>query len=221
MDRRENRVDVNTTATLGVVRRREVRNNSSSVPVLLQMTQERRSNSAALASLSQSFSEGLSLDESSGKERSRVDFLPQVESSLVPVLAHIREVIPHNRPDILDRLVTLALLNEMVSVCKKGRSAHGRTLTLRTTPGTSVRGQVDVELWLTKSRTVGERARGVGDCLKLGLGGNVLLNQLLDGSVSGDEFVDQGLHRQARVAGPGIDIWLRFALAVTSGEFQC
>ena len=211
MDSREYRVDVNTTATLGVVRRREVRNNSSSVPVLLQMAQERRGNGAALASLPQSFSKGLSLDESlvlhgGGKERSRVDFLPQVESSLVPVLAHIREIIPQNRPDILDRLVALALLNEMVSVRNKGRSAHGRTLTLRTTPGTSVRGQVDVELWLTESRTVRERAGGVGDGLKLGLGGDVLLDELLEGSVSGEEFVDQGLHCQTGVAGPGVDV---------------
>lgn len=219
MDSREYRVDINTTATLGVVCRREVRNNSSSVPVLLQMAQERRGNGAALASLSQSFSKGLSLDESlvlhgGGKERSRVDFLPQVKSSLVPVLAHIREIIPQNRPDILDRLVALALLNEMVSVRNKGRSAHGRTLTLRTTPGAGVCGQVDVELWLTESRTVRERAGGVGDGLKLGLGGDVLLDELLEGGVSGEEFVDQGLHCQAGVTGPGVDVWLCFTLAV-------
>lgn len=226
IDSRENRVDINTTATLGVVRGRVVRNNSSSVPVLLQMAQERRRNSAGLASLPQSFSEGLSLDESlvlhsSGKKRSSVDFLPQVESSLVPVLAHVREIIPHNRPDVLNRLVALTLLKEMVSVRNKSRSTHGRTVALRTTPGTSVRGQVDVELRLTESRTVGERAGGVGDGLDLGLGGDVLLDEWLEGGVSGEELMDQGLHCQAGVAGPGVDVWLRFTLAIASGECKC
>ena len=154
---------------------------------------------------------------SGGKEGSPVDFLPQVESSLVPVLPHIREIIAQNKPDILDRLVALTLFNEMVSVRNEGRSAHGRTLTLRTIPGTSVRGQVDVELWLTESRAVGERAGGVGDGLKFGLGGDVLLDERLEGGVSGCEFVDQGL----RVAGPGVNVWLRFMLAVASGESQC
>lgn len=106
---RENRVDIHTTASLRIIRGRVVRNDSGSMPVLLQMAQELRRNSAAVTSLSQRFRKGLSLDKSlvlhgSSKERSPIDFLPQIESSLIPVLVHIRQIVPQNRPDILHSL---------------------------------------------------------------------------------------------------------------------
>jgi hypothetical protein len=88
----------------------------------------------------------------------------------------------------------------------QGSGSQSRAITLRTTPSPCVGTLVHVEFGLTQT-TGGKRARGVGDCLDIRLGADILFDHGEEGGVTVLELINQDLHGQGRVTSPSIVVY--------------
>ena len=99
-----------------------------------------------------------------GKERGRVDLLPQIKGGLVPVAGDIVEVELNDRPESLMNMGCVAIYNEPVGVGDNGCGAESWTIALRASPCTRECGFVDVEFRFPKAAS-GDGATWICDLL--------------------------------------------------------
>jgi hypothetical protein len=143
-----------------------------------------------------------------GEERSTRDLLPQVKAGLVPVLGGVGEIVLDYRPDNRLRGGGVAVLNQPLGVADEGNSSQGRAVSLGSAPIAGVLCEVDIELGLPESSSVGQTSRGIRNTLDLGLCHDEVLDLALEGSVV---VVGEGLYDasedQSTVTGPGKVVW--------------
>ena len=185
------------------------------VPEALLEAQDLGSNSiAGVARASDRPGKGRTLNESTvggsdGEERRAVNLFPEIEAGLVPVLGSVSKVVLHDGPDDVLGGIGITVADEPPAVADEGSGTEGRTISLRATPFTGELLEVDHELGLTETGTVGEGTRRVADALKLGLGSSIGLNGVLkSGVVIVGESVDDKLLDKGGVASPGVPVYI-------------
>ena len=141
-------------------------------------------------------------------------------SRLVPVLRHIRQVVPNEGPNNIGGDTGVAIFltgqlghsshargtyNQPLAKVDHGGGSQSRAIPLRPSPRPGKGRLVDIELGFTQS-TRRQVSRGVANALDDGLRGNVVLDGGEEVGVSIPEEIDQGLDDEARVTGPGVEV---------------
>lgn len=163
------------------------------------------------ARLAKLFSKSGSLDESTmrsreGEERRSVDLLPKIITGSVPELDGVCKILLNDGPDLVDGLGAVAMRNKPVGVQSQCSSSQRRTIALRATPRSCECCEVDVELGLAKTASLGTTG-WVGDALEFSLGRDVFVDLALKRLVSVDEALNQDFVRQRGISGPCVPVW--------------
>ena len=184
------------------------------VPEALLEAQDLGSNSVAgIARAADGLGKRRTLHESTvrggnGEEGRAVDLLPKIETSVVPVLSSVGKIVLHNGPDDVLGGISITVADEPPAVADEGDDTKGRTISLGTAPFTGELLEVDHELGLTKTGTVGEGTGRVANALKLGLRSSISLDGALkSGVVFVGELVDDKLLDKGGVTSPGVPVY--------------
>lgn len=212
VDGGEDRVGVAAAAPLTTV---DVGDNETlaSVPErLLEAENLRGDGSVSTGGLAEDGAELSTLDEGTvgagdGKEGGAGNLLPEVETGLVPVLGRVLEIVLDGGPDLGVGNSLVAVLNEPLGVADQGNGTEGRTIALGAAPLAGELLEINHELGLTKTLAVVETTGRVADTLKLGLGGDKVLELGVETlGVVAAEGIGKALVDEGGISGPGVEV---------------
>lgn len=204
-------VSVESSASIVLV---DVGDDVLSVPEALQEAQDLWRLVTSSASNSQVTSELGALDQRAmlvldSKEAGPEHFFPEVETSLIPVLPNVREIVGDNWPDDLLSAIEPTVVDQPVAIGHQSYGSQSRSITLRSAPCTVESSSSGQEFRFCKTKTIWEEGtRGVGNSLEDCLCFDIFLDLWQKRLVAENELVDNHLHGQSRVSSPGEEIWL-------------
>lgn len=141
----------------------------------------------------------------------KTDLLPQVVASLIPVLAYVLEIVQDDWPDCILHHRHLTFAEKVVAIVHQCYRSKSRPISLGSPPVSIESRFVCIELWLSKSQSSWiQRSRGIRDCLQDGLRADVVVNEVLEGIIAENEFVNEHRECQCRVSCPRVEvIWVQ------------
>lgn len=126
----------------------------------------------------------------------------------LPILRSVGKIILDDRPDNVQGSRGITVVNQPLGIGDESNRSQGRTVTLRSAPFPLELGKIDHKLGLSQTSPVREGARGVGNTLKLGLRGDVVLDVDLEICVVVlDKGVDNELKDKRGISSPSKPVY--------------